>query len=72
MPSSIAPASPEPFITVDALAQILGVPKSFIYERTSRGQIPCYRIGRLLRFRLSEVEAWLDEERQSRGGPNGR
>ena len=60
-------AKPEKFVTVADIARLLGVPRSFVYERTARGEIPCYRVGRLLRFKVSEVEAWLSAER-----PGGR
>ncbi len=65
------PARPERFITVDDLADVLGVPPSWIYERTARGEIPFYRVGRYVRFRLSEVEDWLEQQRLS-GGSDGR
>ncbi|HVD40214.1 MAG TPA: helix-turn-helix domain-containing protein [Solirubrobacterales bacterium] len=55
------PTSREPFVNVAEIARLLDVPPSFIYERTARGEIPCYRVGRLLRFKVSEVESWLSE-----------
>lgn len=63
--------SVEPFVTVAEIARLLGVPRSFIYERTARGQIPCYRVGRLLRFKVSEVERWLAEGGSALRGPRG-
>lgn len=66
-----APNKSEPFITVAEIARLLGVPRSFIYERTARGDIPCYRVGRLLRFRVSEVERWLTESASKQGGRRG-
>jgi len=33
---------------------------SAVYRWAELGQIPCRRIGTLLRFRPEEVEAWLD------------
>ena len=69
--STITPASPEPFVSVEALAEILGVPPSWIYERTSTGRIPHYRIGRYVRFRVSEVERWLATQPGARRGVRG-
>jgi len=57
----------EPFITVATLSRILGVPRSWVYQRTATGEIPHYRVGRYVRFRVSEVEAWLSQERAARG-----
>ncbi len=42
-------------ITVDELAEILRVPRGWIYERTRLGKIPHVRLGRLVRFKASEV-----------------
>jgi excisionase family DNA binding protein len=50
------------YLTVDQLAALIGVPKSFIYRRTCRGHddpIPAYRFGGHLRFRLDEIEEWI-------------
>jgi len=65
------PTSPEPFVTVADVARLLGVPASWIYERTARGDIPHYRLGRYVRLRVSEVEQWLGEQRPTSGGPHG-
>lgn len=66
MPTT-APASPEPLVNVAAVAELLGVPISFVYEKASRGELPAHRVGRYLRFRVSEIEAWLDEQQTWRG-----
>ncbi len=44
-------------VTVDELAQVLKVPKSWIYERTRQGQkaIPFVRLGAYVRFDAEEV-----------------
>ena len=64
------PASQEPFVSVDVVARMLGVPTSWIYERTATRQIPHYRVGRYVRFRVSEVLDWLtaEAERQETHG----
>lgn len=54
----------EPFVTVDTVARLLGVPRSFVYEKAAAGELPCYRAGRYLRFRVSEVERWLRSSRE--------
>lgn len=58
------PAKPEPLVTVAEVARLLGVPRSFVYEKAAKGQIPCYRAGRYLRFRVSEIERWLRTSRE--------
>lgn len=44
-------------VTVQELAHILNVPKSWIYERTRQGQgaIPFYKLGLYVRFNPEEV-----------------
>lgn len=49
---------PEPWISIDELAVALRISKKTIYKYTSTTNIPCKR-GRPLRFKRTEVEAWL-------------
>ncbi|WP_405431171.1 excisionase family DNA-binding protein [Streptomyces anulatus] len=50
-----------PLATPDQLATYLGVPKSTIYQWSSRGGgVPLFRVGRHLRARWSDVDAWLE------------
>ncbi len=44
--------------TVGDLCRFLGVSKRWVHERTRRSEIPCYRLGVLLRFDPEEVRAW--------------
>ena len=47
-------------MTYDQVAVLLSVPKGTLYSWRSRGLIPYVRVGRrLIRFRRSELEAWL-------------
>lgn len=50
---------PREFYTVQELAQMLRVTEMTIYRMARRGQLPYYTIGRSMRFRASEVEAFL-------------
>ena len=57
--------SPEPqdmkLVDVERMAEILGVNKNWIYRRTMAGAggIPHYRVGRHVRFLVSEVLGFL-------------
>jgi excisionase family DNA binding protein len=53
--SPTTPTSSEPLVTVAGIARLLGVPRSFIYEKTARGEIPCIKVGRYNRYRVSDV-----------------
>lgn len=52
----------EPVLTTSELAAHLGVPVQTIHDLRHCGRGPRgIRVGRELRFRLSEIEAWLTE-----------
>jgi excisionase family DNA binding protein len=55
----------EKLLSVNELSKYLGVPKSWIYSRTREvgpGAIPRLMVGKYIKFRLSEVMAWLEEK----------
>jgi excisionase family DNA binding protein len=45
------------------LAQELRVSESFISKLKAQEGLPSIKIGRLVRYRLDEVESWLNERR---------
>lgn len=54
----------DPLVTITELAEYLGVPVKTIYEWRQSGRGPVgIRIGRHLKFRLSDVQAWVDSQR---------
>ena len=54
----------ERWLSVEEIAAHLGLSKETIYRRLEKGKIPAHRIGRLWKFRASEVDQWVFE-----GGP---
>lgn len=52
----------EQLLTPKTLAELLGLAEQTIYNRHSTGGNlpPCIKLGRLLRFRASDVDAWLN------------
>ena len=50
------PARSEPFLDAHATAGILGIPVRTVRQYAREERLPCYRIGRRLRFLRSEVE----------------
>lgn len=63
-------ASPQ-WIDIDAAASIAGVHSRTIRRAAALGELPAYKIGRLLRFRQDEVHLWLLSKRlpNARSGP---
>lgn len=53
-------------VGVSELAEWLDVPASWIYRRTSAGHpdpLPALKIGKLLRFRVADIEEYLEQHR---------
>ncbi|MCH7911730.1 MAG: helix-turn-helix domain-containing protein [Deltaproteobacteria bacterium] len=44
-------------LTPEELADRLQVPRSWVYEQSRMGNLPTHRLGRYIRFHLSEVLA---------------
>lgn len=62
----------EPWVSVEQVAQHLGVAKDTIYRWREHRGLPAHRVGRLWKFRLSEVDDWVraggaDEEQRNDG-----
>jgi excisionase family DNA binding protein len=62
---TIAGSSEGPGALVGAqeVAAALGVPISWIRERTRAGEVPHYSLGKYRRYRLSEVLAWAEKQK---------
>ena len=57
------------WLTLDELAEWLQVPRATLHQwRYKRKGPMAYRLGRSLRFRREDVEAWLEEQRDDRRG----
>ncbi len=46
-------------MTTTEVATLLGLPKSTVYELARRGELPCARLGRTIRFVRDDIEARL-------------
>lgn len=54
--------APEPFVDINELHHITGVPLPTIYKwshESDRLDFPCSKAGRKLRFKVSEVQSWM-------------
>ncbi|AKJ64781.1 helix-turn-helix domain-containing protein [Kiritimatiella glycovorans] len=49
----------EAWVDADQVAAHLGVQKPSIYRWVEKEGLPAQRVGRLLRFKLSEVDEWV-------------
>ncbi len=49
----------ERWLSVEEIAAHLGVNRDTIYKWIERKQMPAHRLGRLLKFQVSEVNEWI-------------
>lgn len=61
-----APAEPIWLGTQDAARQ-LGITPRTLYRLINEGEIPAYKLGRVLRLKLSDVETFLEHARVQPG-----
>ena len=60
----------ERWVGVQGVAMHLGVNKDSVYRWIETRALPAHRVGRLYRFRISEVDEWVESLRLSPGGPS--
>ena len=49
----------EPWVSVEDVAKHLGVARDSVYRWIEGRSLPAHKIGRLWKFKLSEVDAWV-------------
>jgi excisionase family DNA binding protein len=54
-------------LTADEVADLLGVPKTWIYEQPRKRAIPTVTLGRYRRYRREAIEAWIEEQSTHNG-----
>lgn len=57
------------FMTIDGLSMYLNIKTKTLYTRVSSGEIPHYRIGKLIRFKKSDIDSWMEQNRQVKKDP---
>lgn len=65
----------EQLVDVQELSKYLGISVNAIYrftsEKSSNDTIPAYKIGQRVRFRISEVNVWLETKAKGKATENG-
>ena len=64
---------PEQWVSVEEVAEHLGVAKESVYRWIDGKGLPAHKIGRLWKFKLSAVDEWVQrgEARVASGGQRG-
>jgi excisionase family DNA binding protein len=57
----------EPWLSVEKIAQHLGISKETIYRWLEKKKIPAHRVGKQWRFKPSEVDEWVRQGGASQG-----
>ncbi len=52
-------ADKDRWLSVEEIAAHLGLSKETVYRWLDKKKIPAHRIGKLWKFRVSEVDAWI-------------
>lgn len=47
------------WLSVEEIAEYLGVSKDTVYAWISKRNMPAHRIGRLWKFKATEVDGWI-------------
>jgi len=54
-----ATTAPEPVIDSDEAAKFLNINLKTLQKMAHNGELPAYRLGKLWRFRISDLDGWL-------------
>ena len=52
------------FLTIQELSRYLGIKTSTLYAMVGERKIPHYKVGRLVRFKRSEIDFWMEANRK--------
>jgi excisionase family DNA binding protein len=61
--------SNEPWAAVEEVARHLGVTKDSVYRWIENKQLPAHKIGRLWKFKISEVDNWVRADGAAEAAP---
>lgn len=61
----------EPWVSVEEVAKHLGVAKDSVYRWIETRSLPAHKLGRLWKFKLSEVDDWVRAVGASEDPPRG-
>jgi hypothetical protein len=60
LPALLEARATHALVDTATAADVLGVPESWLAARARNGEAPCRRLGKYVRFDLTELRAWID------------
>lgn len=51
------------YLTVEEVAKMMNVSRSWVYNKVKAGSIPHVRIGSMIRFAESDIMGWIEEHK---------
>lgn len=52
----------EPLLTVEQVAELLGLETDYVYRQAQAGKIPSKKIGKYRRFQPAKLQIWLEKK----------
>jgi excisionase family DNA binding protein len=65
------PMTHERWLSVDEIATHLGVNPDTVYKWIERKKLPGHKLGRLWKFKATEVDEWVRQGKAAEGAPDG-
>jgi excisionase family DNA binding protein len=65
LPDASAPASDRLLVPPRDAARMLAVSPRTLWTLTARGDVPCVRCGRLVRYSPTDLAKWIDRQRST-------
>jgi excisionase family DNA binding protein len=61
------PSQQEMIMSAKEVAEYLNLDLDIVYNRCAKGQIPFYKVGKLYKFRKSELMEWMARQKPGSG-----
>ena len=56
------------FMTLQEVAEYICFQPNTVYRKARKGDIPCHKIGRVLRFKKEEIDQWVKQQAEKQKG----
>ena len=63
MEKEITPENEKRLLTIDEIAEFLHMNPMTVYSWVKDGKIPAFKIGKVSRFRKTEIDEWLKKQK---------